>query len=61
MNFTYKKAGISDLNLLVKTRIQVLRAANLLEATEAGRPLYENFGFVSMPDEMMLPETFFIE
>ena len=31
MNFTYKKADISDLDILVKTRVQVLRAANRME------------------------------
>lgn len=30
MEFEYKKAGIDDLELLVKTRIEVLRAANRL-------------------------------
>lgn len=27
-----------------------------LEATEMGRPLYEKYGFVDLPDEMELPE-----
>ena len=31
MNITYKKAGIEELDLLVKTRIEVLRAANDLD------------------------------
>lgn len=33
MEFVYKKAGQEDLKLLVETRIEVLRAANLLEDT----------------------------
>lgn len=28
-----------------------------LEATAAGRPLYESYGFVNMQDEMILPEV----
>lgn len=31
MNYTYKKASIADLDMLVETRIKVLRAANLLD------------------------------
>lgn len=31
MGFTYKKAGLNDIELLVKTRIEVLRAANHLD------------------------------
>lgn len=31
MNLTYKKATIDDLETLVKTRIEVLRAANKLD------------------------------
>ena len=30
MNFVYKRAGMEDIELLVKTRIEVLRAANCL-------------------------------
>ena len=30
MNFTYKKASVSDMDILTKTRIEVLRAANQL-------------------------------
>ena len=32
MQFTYKKATIEDINILVETRIEVLRAANKLDA-----------------------------
>lgn len=31
MNYTFKKASIADLDMLVETRIKVLRAANLLD------------------------------
>ena len=31
MNLIYQKAGISDINMLTKTRVQVLRAANRLD------------------------------
>jgi len=31
MNLIYKKADISDIDMLTKTRVQVLRAANMLE------------------------------
>ncbi len=30
MGFVYKRAGMEDIELLVKTRIEVLRAANCL-------------------------------
>lgn len=33
MQFTYKKATIQDIDILVETRIEVLRAANKLNAT----------------------------
>ena len=33
MQFTYKKANIQDIDILVETRIEVLRAANKLDAT----------------------------
>ena len=33
MQFTYKKATIQDIDILVETRIEVLRAANKLDAT----------------------------
>lgn len=40
MKLTYKKAGIADLDTLVKTRIEVLRAANRL-ADDADMSLVE--------------------
>ena len=33
MQFTYKKATIQDIDILVETRIEVLRASNKLDAT----------------------------
>ena len=41
MELIYKKADITDIELLTTTRI--------------GRPLYEKFGFVKMSDEMEYP------
>lgn len=40
MNFVYKRAGMEDIELLVKTRIEVLRAANCL-SDSAEMPLVE--------------------
>lgn len=79
MALHWKWADAADLEVLVRTRIQVLRAANqlddaaymseveeckrrgarfiILEATAAGRPLCESYGFVNMQDEMILPEV----
>ena len=54
----YRRRGIAlkTLGLLV----DVFRAAGVtaitLEATDAGRPLYERYGFVPMEHEMELPE-----
>lgn len=35
MNLTYKKASIKDIDILTKTRIEVLRAANQLSDDKA--------------------------
>lgn len=55
----YRRRGIArkTLDMLV----QACRARGVtfitLEATEAGRPLYESYGFVPMKHEMILPEV----
>jgi len=53
----YRRKGIAarTLRLLVDDAISRGITAISLEATDAGRPLYENFGFVEMTDEMELP------
>ena len=38
--FVYKRAGLKDIDLLVKTRIEVLRAANRLDR-DTEMPLVE--------------------
>ena len=54
----HRRRGIArrTLDLLVKE----CRARGVgfiaLEATAMGRPLYEQYGFVAMPGEMLLPE-----
>ena len=54
----YRRQGIAYkmLDLLVdEAKERGIRAISL-EATVAGRPLYEKYGFVKMQDEMELPE-----
>lgn len=54
----YRRRGIArhTLDLLVKEVQARGISAISLEATAAGRPLYEAYGFVTMKDEMELPE-----
>ena len=54
----YRRQGIAfeTLRLLVEDAKERGIKAISLEATEAGRPLYEKFGFVKMNDEMELTE-----
>lgn len=53
----YRRQGIAlhVLDLLVKEMKEKGITHISLEATAAGRPLYEKYGFVSMNDEMELP------
>ncbi len=53
----YRRRGIARhvLDLLVRDSCRRGITAIMLEATAAGRPLYEKYGFVGMRDEMELP------
>lgn len=54
----YRRRGIATqtLDLLVQAAKKRGVSHISLEATEMGRPLYARYGFVSMQDEMKLPE-----
>lgn len=54
----YRRRGIASrtLDLLVQAAKKRGVSHISLEATEMGRPLYVRYGFVSMQDEMELPE-----
>ncbi len=54
----YRRQGIAYkmLDLLVDESKERGITAISLEATQAGRPLYEKYGFVALQDEMELPE-----
>lgn len=54
----YRRQGIARrmLELLIEDAKEKGIGFITLEATPMGRPLYESAGFVSMKDEMILPE-----
>ena len=54
----HRRKGIAYKTLDILVRASKDRGITVisLEATEAGKPLYEKFGFVKMNDEMELPE-----
>ena len=55
---SYRRQGIAmnTLDLLVKDARRRGVTHITLEATAAGRPLYEKYGFVPMEHEMILPK-----
>jgi len=55
----WRRQGIAQKTLDMLVRECRRRGVNFitLEATAAGRPLYEKYGFVPMGDEMILPEV----
>lgn len=57
-NPDYRRKGIAShtLGLLVEEAKKKGVRHISLEATDMGRPLYEQYGFVNMEDEMELPE-----
>ena len=54
----YRRQGIARrmLDILINDAKEKGISFITLEATSMGRPLYENAGFVTMKDEMILPE-----